>query len=157
MHPHGSGQTSSGPWLRRHDLLKFIDTLYEGDLQGVLPGRARDPLRLFVALSLEGPRIHPTATVAPDAQIAPDAVIGPGPVIGPGVRVEAGAEIGKDACCLVSSAFCRARVGDGTGKLVPGQSTRTCSLTGSRGARICGMMRACTRWRFPVPSGWYAC
>ena len=32
MHPHGSGRTSSGLWLRRHDLLKFIDTLYEGDL-----------------------------------------------------------------------------------------------------------------------------
>ncbi len=32
MHPQGSRQTSSGRWLRRHDLLNFIDTLYEGDL-----------------------------------------------------------------------------------------------------------------------------
>ena len=32
MHPQGNRQTSSGRWLRRHDLLKFINTLYEGDL-----------------------------------------------------------------------------------------------------------------------------
>ena len=32
MHPQGNRQTSSGRWLRRHDLLNFIATLYEGDL-----------------------------------------------------------------------------------------------------------------------------
>ena len=33
MHPQGNRQTSSGRWLRRHDLLNFINIiLYEGDL-----------------------------------------------------------------------------------------------------------------------------
>ena len=32
MPPQGKPQTSSGQWLRRHDLLNFINTLYEGDL-----------------------------------------------------------------------------------------------------------------------------
>ena len=32
MHPQGNRQTSSELWLRRHDLLNFIDTLYKGDL-----------------------------------------------------------------------------------------------------------------------------
>ena len=32
MHPQENRQTSSERWLRRHDLLKFINTLYEGDL-----------------------------------------------------------------------------------------------------------------------------
>ena len=32
MHPQGDWQTSSGRWLRRHDLLNFINILYEGDL-----------------------------------------------------------------------------------------------------------------------------
>ena len=32
MHPQGNRQTSSERWLRRHDLLNFINTLYEGDL-----------------------------------------------------------------------------------------------------------------------------
>ena len=32
MHPQRNRQTSSGRWLRRHDLLNFINALYEGDL-----------------------------------------------------------------------------------------------------------------------------
>ena len=32
MHPQGDRQTASGRWLRRHDLLNFINILYEGDL-----------------------------------------------------------------------------------------------------------------------------
>ena len=38
MHIHQDRPASSGQWLRRHDLLNFITTLYEGDLhaKGVL-------------------------------------------------------------------------------------------------------------------------
>ena len=32
MYPQRNRQTSSKPWLRRHDLLNFINTLYDGDL-----------------------------------------------------------------------------------------------------------------------------
>ena len=32
MHLHQNRPASSGQWLRRHDLLNFITTLYEGDL-----------------------------------------------------------------------------------------------------------------------------
>ena len=32
MHLHQDLPASSGQWLRRHDLLNFITTLYEGDL-----------------------------------------------------------------------------------------------------------------------------
>ena len=32
MHPQRNRQTSSKLWLRRHDLLNFINTLYDGDL-----------------------------------------------------------------------------------------------------------------------------
>ena len=32
MHIHQDRPASSGQWLRRHDLLNFITTLYEGDL-----------------------------------------------------------------------------------------------------------------------------
>jgi hypothetical protein len=32
MHPQGNRQTPSERWLRRHDLLNFINTLYDGDL-----------------------------------------------------------------------------------------------------------------------------
>ena len=32
MQPQGQRRTSSGKWLQRQDLLKFINTLYEGDL-----------------------------------------------------------------------------------------------------------------------------
>ena len=32
MHPQRNRQTSSKRWLRRHDLLNFINTLYDGDL-----------------------------------------------------------------------------------------------------------------------------
>ena len=32
MHLHQDRQVSSGRWLRKHDILHFITTLYEGDL-----------------------------------------------------------------------------------------------------------------------------
>ena len=32
MHPQGNRQTASGQWLRRSDLLNFINTMYDGDL-----------------------------------------------------------------------------------------------------------------------------
>ena len=32
MYSQGNRQTSSGQWLRRGDLLNFINTMYEGDL-----------------------------------------------------------------------------------------------------------------------------
>ena len=47
MHKHRAGRASSGQWLRRHDILNFITTLYEGDLHAkrVLSLGQRNPGR----------------------------------------------------------------------------------------------------------------
>ena len=53
MHPQGNRKTSSGRWLRRHDLLNFINTLYEGDLHAKrLLSLANAALGLLTSASL---------------------------------------------------------------------------------------------------------
>ena len=68
MHPQGEPQTSSGRFLRRQDLLNFINTLYEGDLHAKrVLSLANATLGVLTSASLA---IHAVGTSRPNSCVS---------------------------------------------------------------------------------------